>query len=247
LSAILIPAFTLQSHMLRPFRLLVCAAALSAVVAAPCVAAPKRLYLTFDADMTPRMLERLHSGEVRAFYDVGIVDYLDEHRVPAVVFVTGLFAETYPELVRRLATDPVITVGSHGYKHSAYLPHCYGLPALTTDAAKLADLEKARRAIAKASGRVPVLFRYPGLCHDSHDDELVVKEGLRVDVPDVISGDAFNSNVQAIVEQVLRKAKNGSTVIFHFGGPNAPATLEALKRVVPLLEKKGYVFAAKSG
>jgi peptidoglycan/xylan/chitin deacetylase (PgdA/CDA1 family) len=216
-----------------------------AVCASAPAAVPRTLYLTFDADMTPGMLKRLRGGEVAAWYDPAILEFLREHRVPAVVFVTGLFAETYPDLVHRLAGDPLFTVGVHGYRHAAYLPHCYGLPALVSDAEKQDDLRKGREAVARVAEREPTLFRYPGLCHDAHDDDLVKQAGLRVDDPNVIAGDSFSRNVGAIVEQVLRQAKDGGTVIFHLGGPNAPVTLEALKTVVPLLEKRGYVFAAK--
>jgi peptidoglycan-N-acetylglucosamine deacetylase len=230
--------------MLRRFSA-IALAAIAALTAWPLSAAPRTLYLTFDADMTPGMLRRLRAGEVASWYDPAILDFLRERRVPAVVFVTGLFAETYPDLVRRLAGDPLFAVGVHGYRHAAYTPHCYGLAALATDAEKRDDLRKAREAVSRVAGREPSLFRYPGLCHDAHDDELVRQEGLRVDDPDVIAGDSFNRNAGAIVEQVLRQAKDGGTVIFHLGGPNAPASLEALKKVVPLLEKRGYVFASK--
>jgi peptidoglycan-N-acetylglucosamine deacetylase len=215
------------------------------LVAAASFAAPRTIYLTFDADMTPGMLKRLRAGEVAAWYDPAIIDFLHERHVPAAVFVTGLFAEAYPDLVRRLAGDPLFTIGVHGYRHAAYVPGCYGLPTLASDAEKRDDAAKARATIAGIAGREPELFRYPGLCHDAHDDELVEQAGMRVDVPTVIAGDSFNRNVDAIAEQVLRQAKDGGTVIFHLGGPNAPVTLDALKRVVPLLEKRGYVFAKK--
>jgi peptidoglycan/xylan/chitin deacetylase (PgdA/CDA1 family) len=226
-------------------RRIVLAVTLAALAASPLDAAPRKLYLTFDADMTPGMLRRLRAGQVSSWYDPAIVDYLRERRVPAAVFVSGLFAEAYPDLVHRLAADPLFTVGAHGYRHAAYTSNCYGLPALTSDAKKRDDIVKARDTLAKIAGRAPLLFRYPGLCHDAHDDELVRQAGLRIDQPDIISGDSFNRNVKAIVQQVLKQAKDGGTVIFHFGGPNAPATLEALKQVVPLLEGRGYVFAAK--
>ncbi len=229
-------------HVFRP---LIIALGTAVLVASASTAAPRALYLTFDADMTPGMLKRLRAGNVAAWYDPAIIDFLDDRHVPAAVFMTGLFAETYPDLVHRLVGDPLFTIGVHGYRHAAYMPHCYGLPALASDAEKREDALKAREAIARVAGREPVLFRYPGLCHDAHDDELVQQAGMRVDDPNVIAGDPFNRNVTAIVEQVLRQAKDGGTVIFHLGGPNAPVTLDALKKVVPLLEQRGYRFAAK--
>jgi peptidoglycan-N-acetylglucosamine deacetylase len=204
------------------------------------------LRLTFDADMTPGMVKRLRAGAVASWYDPAILDYLRDNHLPAVIFVTGLFAETYPDLVGRLAGDPLFTIAVHGYAHAAFTSDCYGLPSLGTDAEKLDDLTRARDTVERLTGRRPTLFRYPGLCHDAHDDALVRQAGLIVDTPDVVSGDAFNHDVDAIVRQVLTRAKNGGTVLFHLGGPNAPATLAALTRVVPALRKLGYEFTARS-
>jgi peptidoglycan/xylan/chitin deacetylase (PgdA/CDA1 family) len=239
---------------------------LAMVVAALCVAAPAgrgaaldfaqarkaprhiqlvprhTLYLTFDADMTPAMLRRLHGGEVSSWYDPAILQFLQENHVPAAIFVSGLFAEAYPDLIDRLAHDPLFVIGVHGYRHAAFTPHCYGLPSLRTDADKLDDITRARDTIARLTGRTPMLFRYPGLCHDSHDDALVRQAGLAVDTPSVIAGDSFNHDVEAIARQVLRQARDGGTVIFHLGGPNAPVTLDALEKVVPALKRKGYEF-----
>jgi peptidoglycan-N-acetylglucosamine deacetylase len=203
------------------------------------------LYLSFDADMTPGMLRRLRSGEVASWYDPAIVQYLRDNEIPAVIFVSGLFAETYPDLIERLARDPLFAIGAHGYRHAAFTANCYGLPFLHTDAERLDDLTHARDTIARITGRAPTLFRYPGLCRDAHDDALVRQAGLTVDTPTVVAGDSFNHDVDAIVRQVIRQARDGGTVIFHLGGPNAPVTLEALKRVVPELRKQGYEFARK--
>ena len=69
--------------------------------------------------------------------------------------------------------------------------------------------------------------------------------GLTVDAPSIIAGDSFAHNARAVVNDVLRHAKDGGEIVFHLGGPNAPVTLEALKQVVPLLEKKGYAFGRR--
>ena len=203
------------------------------------------LYLSFDADMTPGMLKRLQAGKVASWYDPAIVQYLRDNEIPAVIFASGLFAETYPDLIERLARDPLFAIGVHGYRHAAFTANCYGLPFLHTDAERLDDLTHARDTIARITGRAPTLFRYPGLCRDAHDDALVRQAGLTVDTATVVAGDSFNHDVDAIVRQVIRQARDGGTVIFHLGGPNAPVTLEALKRVVPELRKQGYEFARK--
>ena len=232
--------------MIRAVRAAVLALlAASAAAAAGAGARPKTLYLTFDADMTPGMLERQRSGAVKSWYDPAIVDFLRENRVPAAIFVTGLFAEANTVLVASLARDPLFVVGVHGYGHFAFTRGCYGLPALLTDAEKRADITRARDVIARLTGKPPRLFRYPGLCHTRHDDELVKEAGLVVDTPTIVSGDPFNRDVDAIVRQVLKRAAPGGTVIFHLGGPNAPATLDALRRLVPELRKRGYELVLK--
>lgn len=221
-------------------------AGLAVLVGATAAAAPHHvLRLTFDADMTPGMLTRLHDHRVAAWYDPAILEYLHENHVPAAIFVSGLFAEAYPDLVGRLAHDPLFVVGVHGYRHAAYTTSCYGLPVLHTDAEKHDDLVRALKAIERATGRAPLLFRYPGLCHDAHDDALVRQVGLSVDTPTVVSGDPFTHDVDAVVRQVLRRAKDGGTVVFHLGGPNAPVTLEVLRTLVPELRRRGYEFGEK--
>jgi peptidoglycan-N-acetylglucosamine deacetylase len=218
---------------------------LAVPVPIPPPAPHKTLRLTFDADMTPGMLKRLQTGSVASWYDPAILDYLRDHQLPATIFVTGLFAEAYPDLISRLARDPLFAIGVHGYRHAAFTDRCWGLAVLRTDAEKLDDLTRARDTVAELIGRPPLLFRYPGLCHDAHDDALVRQAGLTLDAPDIVSGDAFSHDASAVVEQVLRQARSGGTVVFHLGGPNAPVTLVALRRVVPALGKMGYEFVPK--
>jgi peptidoglycan/xylan/chitin deacetylase (PgdA/CDA1 family) len=232
----------MRSRIIRAACLAALVTLASAVVAG---SAPRTLYLTFDADMTPGMLKRLHDGSVASWYDPAIIDFLRENRLPAAIFVSGLFAEAYPDLIVRLSRDPLFVIGLHGYSHAAFAPGCYGLATLATDADKRADIATARDVVSQLTGEAPTLFRYPGLCHDAHDDELVKEAGLSVDRPTIIAGDPFNRDVKAIVRQVLKRAVPGGTVVFHLGGPNAPATLDALRAVVPALRKKGYTFAKK--
>ncbi len=200
------------------------------------------IYLTFDADMTPGMLKRLRSGRVASWYDPSIIETLDAERVPATIFVTGLFAEAYPELIGKLASEGSYAFGNHSYDHAGFESPCYGLPTVSTDAAKLEEISKTQRILEGLTGRAPTLFRYPGLCRSAHDDALVASAGLRIDDGSVFSGDAFNRNPDAIARSVMSAARPGGVILMHLGGPNAPATGAALKVLIPKLRKHGYRF-----
>jgi len=206
-------------------------------------AAKKTVYLTFDADMTPGMLARLKNGEVAGWYDQGLVDYLLQNKIPATIFVTGLFVKAYPDLVKSLAASGNITIGNHTYDHDAFTDKCYGLRQVGTDARKRWEMLTTQLIIEKTAGVKPTLFRYPGLCSSSLDDVIVRAAGLTPVGANVVSGDAFNSDVSAIEREVLFRVKNGSVVLMHLGGPNAPASAAVLEKIKPELEKRGFVFA----
>ena len=77
--------------------------------------------LTFDADMTRGMIQRIHAGRLRSpQYDPRILDILRDTRTPATFFVTGLWAETYPDVVKEIAATPLFEVENHSFDHAAW-------------------------------------------------------------------------------------------------------------------------------
>jgi hypothetical protein len=84
--------------------------------------------LTFDADMTPAMLRRLQSGAIGSYYNSALIDELRKRRVPATLFLTGLWMQHYPDVMRELAADPLFELGTHTWQHRAFTTNCYGLP-----------------------------------------------------------------------------------------------------------------------
>lgn len=204
----------------------------------------KTVYLTFDADMTQGMKSRLEKKKVAAWYDPKVIEELKSNDVPATIFATGMFAEIYPDLLKELSADGRFSIENHTYDHSAFAWPCYGLPALKTDEAKKAEIERTQAIIEKVTGKKPTLFRYPGLCgHNPHDDALVAAYGLTVNDGTVVSGDAFGRHPERIVKAVLDRVKDGSVVVMHLGGPNAPSTAAAVAELVPLLRARGFRFA----
>jgi peptidoglycan/xylan/chitin deacetylase (PgdA/CDA1 family) len=131
---------------------------------------------------------------------------------------------------------------NHAYDESGFTPNCYNLATIKNDADKIEQVEKTQETLTKITGTTPKYFRFPGICHSDHDDQLIKNLGLIIDNATVVVGDPFNRNLNGMVDRVLTETQNGSVIIMHIGGKNAPRSLEVLKIIVPELRKRGFVF-----
>jgi peptidoglycan-N-acetylglucosamine deacetylase len=207
---------------------------------------PKKIALTFDACMTNGMVKKLVNGTEKSLYNAEIVDYLKQEKIAATIFITGLWAEKYPEAVREIASDRLLEIGNHSYSHRSYVDSCFALPVLPENE-KDADIQKTQDIIFKLTGQKPVLFRFPGGCHHPSDVSMVKAHDLKVVGWTFPSGDAFNPDTNAIVKNVLQKAKAGAIVVFHLsGGRYAPKTAEVIREIIPELKKRGFEFVTVS-
>ncbi len=203
-----------------------------------------RIALSFDADMTPAMLQQLRSGSVGSWYNREVREILDQEAVPATLFLTGLWAATYAEEARSLAEDPLFEIANHSYDHAAFRVPCYGMAAARD---RVAEVEDAQAAILAATGVTPTLLRFPGDCYDASDVAAAHQLGLTVISGDVRAGDGFNYSVASIVGAVLGHLQAGSIVLMHLhGGPNAPMTAPALRTILPLARQRGFTFTTVS-
>jgi len=206
----------------------------------------KKIALTFDADMTSSMLIKLDTGKEKSLYNKEIINILEREKVPATIFITGLWAEKYPEAVKEIASSSLFEIGNHSYSHQGFTSQCYNLGALK-EKDKTAEITKAQDVLEKFSGKKPNLFRFPGGCANKSDEKIVNSLGLKVIGWTLASGDAFNSNTKAIIDNVLHNAKDGSIIVFHLsGGRYAPKTADVIKTIIPKLKKQGYEFVTVS-
>lgn len=196
--------------------------------------------LTFDADMTQAMLAAVRGGQSSIGYDPRIVQELRESHTPATIFMTGLWPTAHPDPARDLASDPQFEIENHTFDHSAFAHPCYGLPGVPSASAKAQEVERAADAIEGLTGAAPRYFRFPGGCHGDGDLQLVAGLGEQPVQWDVISGDAYLRDPAAVARQTLAGVKPGSIVVMHLvGAPNAPATADALRTVLPALHERG--------
>lgn len=204
----------------------------------------KTVALTFDADMTADQGPRAADGE--HFDNPQLITTLRTLKVPSTIFMTGRWAEEYPDQAKSIGTDANFEIANHSYSHYAFKSPCYGLPALDGAAAR-ADVDRAFAAFHKAGAvnTVPY-FRFPGGCYDDQALRSLSTAKVTAVQWDVVSGDAFAKDPAAVAEQVLAGVKPGSVVVMHCTRSAAPVTEEAVRKVVPELRKRGYRFVKVS-
>ncbi|MCX4814568.1 polysaccharide deacetylase family protein [Streptomyces sp. NBC_01239] len=204
----------------------------------------KTVALTFDADMTADEGPRAAKGE--HFDNPQLISTLRTLKVPATVFMTGRWADEYPAEARAIGRDPQFEIANHSYSHYAFTGDCYGLPTVAPDRMK-ADVERAYTAFKKAGvpNAMPY-FRFPGGCYDRQALKTLSAVGVTAVQWDVVSGDAFATDSDAVAQQVLDGVRPGSVVVMHCTRSAAPATERAVRMVVPELRKKGYRFVKVS-
>ncbi|MFE3851910.1 polysaccharide deacetylase family protein [Streptomyces griseorubiginosus] len=200
--------------------------------------------LTFDADMTADQGARAAAGE--HFDNPGLISALRALKVPATVFMTGRWAEEYPDQARSIGRDPLFEVANHSYSHYAFTGDCYGLPTVSADRMR-ADVERAYAAFRKAG--VPdarPYFRFPGGCYDRRALRELTPAGVTAVQWDVVSGDAFATDADAVSRQVLEGVRPGSVVVLHCTRSAAPTTERVVRAVVPELRARGFRFVKVS-
>ncbi len=207
----------------------------------------KKLCLTFDDGPDP-------------VYTPKILDTLKDLKVPGVFFLVGKNAEENSGLVKR-ELDEGHEVGNHTFTHA-------NLGEVGPFRANL-EINATQRAIEAILGKSTTLFRppYNADSEPSNREELVpvvaaanlhyITVGEKIDPQDwnlrVETGDGASRQKTAtdIVSEVLSQIKRseasgdeGNIILLHDAGGNRTATIEALKRFVPDLERQGYQFVS---
>ncbi|MYY07564.1 polysaccharide deacetylase family protein [Streptomyces sp. SID4919] len=204
----------------------------------------KTVALTFDADMTADQGPRAAAGE--QFDNPGLIAALRGLKVPSTVFMTGRWAEQYPDQARSIGRDPLFEVANHSYSHHAFTGDCYGLPTVPPERMR-SDVERAYASFRKVGIANPMpYFRFPGGCYDDRALKALVPAGVTAVQWDVVGGDAFATDAGAVAREVLGGVRPGSVVVLHCTRSAAPTTERVIRDVVPKLRERGYRFVKVS-
>lgn len=193
--------------------------------------------LTFDACGSPR-------GKG---YDAALFDFLERERIPATLFVSGLWIEANPELFRQLAANPLFEIANHGERHrpaSVSGRKAYGIPG-TRDGGEVVDeIELNARRIEEITGRRPAFYRSGTAHYDEVAVEIAAALGHRVAGFSLL-GDAGATYAADQVCDALLKARPGDIVILHMNHPGS-GTAAGVMAAMPGLRKRGLRFVKLS-
>ncbi|WP_298433803.1 polysaccharide deacetylase family protein [Geobacter sp.] len=197
----------------------------------------KVMALTFDA-----------CGSLRGKgFDAALIGFLERERIPATLFVSGLWIEANPALFRELAANPLFEIANHGDRHRPATvsgKKAYGI-AGTRDVGELVDeIEKNARWIEEISGRRPVFYRSGTAYYDEVAVEVAAALGHQVAGFSLL-GDAGATFSAGQVRAALLKARPGDIAILHMNHPES-GTASGVLTAIPILRSRGFRFVRLS-
>ncbi len=163
-----------------------------------------------------------------------IISVLQEKNCPSTFFVTGKWAESYPEALKKLSSAGH-EIASHSYNHSLY-------STLSKDEI-IADMDKCDNAIKNILSVAPTLVRAPSGDY-TNDSIMAAKETGRIPIQwDVDSLDWKGLSEADMKKRITEKIAPGSIILFHNG---TEQTAAALPGILDMLKQDGYEFVKVS-
>ena len=166
-----------------------------------------------------------------------ILDVLDRHHVPATFFQCGANVQRLPSVARAVRAAGH-QIGNHTQTHPYFF--------MRSPAAIGKELERAQQTIETHTGVVPEWLRAPfgvrwfGLRHAQRQLNL---RGVMW----TIIGYDWSLAADAVVKRFAVRVSNGAILCLHDGRelqakPDIGTTVDAVRRLVPLLLDQGYKF-----
>lgn len=171
--------------------------------------------LTFDDGPTP-------------LYTPLLLDTLNRLRLHATFFLVGRRVEQYPYFAAALV-QAGHELGNHSYAHRSLV----GLPP---DRVR-EDLQRAQRALLRATGRMPKLFRPPGGRYNRTVVAVASDLGMLTVLWTDDPGDYKGLGLQRLQTRLLSRVYSGGILLLHQGVPD---TVRVLPAVWQVLRRHGY-------
>ena len=169
-----------------------------------------------------------------------ILDLLKQYHAKATFFVVGKQVQEHPELAKRQVAEGH-ELANHTFDHMYFNRR-------SSPEVIVRELRETQEAIYQVTGKKTYLFRPPGGYYNDRMIQICKKEGYLV-VMWSWHQDTWDWNrpgVAKIVNKVLNNARNGDIVLMHDHVEGKSQTVDALKQILPELQKRGYRFVTVS-
>ena len=174
----------------------------------------KCVYLTFDDGPIPEITP-------------WVLDLLDKYDIKATFFCVGDNVRKYPEVYRQIL-DRGHHVGNHTFHHKQ------GLCCRTKN--YVLNIELAARYIDSK------LFRPPH-GHMRFRQVLSLRKKYKIVMWDVVTRDySRRLNAEQVLQNVKKRTRNGSVIVFHDSIKAEPRMKKALPEAIEWLKEQGYTF-----
>lgn len=197
----------------------------------------KVLALTFDACGGPK----------GSNYDEKLIQYLENEKIPATLFISGKWIDANPDIFRTLTKNPLFEIENHGSKHrpcSATGRSVYGIKGTKSVGEIYDEIELNALEILNLTGRKPKYYR-PGAAYgDEICAEIASALGYEV-VNFNVRGDAGATYSKKQVEEALLHSAPASIILMHMNHPEGK-TAEGVSAAIPELRKRGFRFVKLS-
>lgn len=166
-------------------------------------------------------------------YTTQVLDLLEQYNAKGTFFLVGQQAEKNPEVVLRMHEEGH-EIANHTYTH----PFTKSVPKI------MKEIDQTNDALFSITGNSPKLFRPVEGYYTDQLVEEVVKAGYKMVMWSwhQDTEDWKNPGVNKIVARVLNGIEQGNVVLFHDGGGNREQTVQALEKILPELQKRGFTF-----
>lgn len=205
--------------------------------ARPASTAPAVVALTLDAC----------AGKKGESFDKGIIDYLRAEKIPATIFVTGLWLKNNAEILRDLAADPLFEIAAHGAAHKPASVNgrvVYGIAGTASIAELVREVEGNARAIEALTGKRPRWYRAGTAYYDDVAVSVISDLGLKI-AGYSIAGDEGATLAPGKVKAKVAVAGPGDILLLHLNKPRS-GSREGLLAALPLLKENGLRFVRLS-
>lgn len=181
----------------------------------------KKIAVTFDSAWNDNDIDK-------------IIEQLELYSCPSTFFVTGDWAERFPNSLIKLF-NAGHEIASHSYNHTLY-------STLSKDEI-ISDMKKCDDAIENIIGQRPNLVRNPSGDY-TNNSILAAKETNRYTIQwDVDSLDWKGLSQEDMLKRIYDRIGNGSILLFHNG---TTQTADCIGNILKSLKDNGYTFVKVS-